>query len=283
MTDRLLLAPVLAEARRQVPGLDMRLLRANSAEARNPGLWAQLAPELGLTADGSGAAAALLAADPAMSVDTLTARYVVLTPAWARAEVNGARLLAAAERLALTPAEQQAVDAVILEIARDFGLEPTAHPAVWQLPEQAPAGAGLAPPDHALGTDLRESITLSGWWLKLFNEFQVLLHGLPANAERAARGLPPVNTLWLHGAGPRPTPTRAWASVHSTDPLLLGLARLAGMARAPITQAALVDARCEGLAEALPGFRGTLRCLGGEAWTLSRWDALRLWRRPTGR
>jgi hypothetical protein len=283
MTGRLLLAPALAEAHRQVPMLADRLCRATPADARSPGLWTQLAPELGLAADGSGAAAALLAADPAISPDSLTARYVALTPAWARAEVNGARLLATAERLALTPAEQQVVDAAVIEIARDFGLEPTAHPAVWQLPEEAPSGAGLAPPDHALGTDLRELITLSGWWLKLFNEFQMTLHGLPANAERAARGLPPVNTLWLHGAGPRPLPTRAWASVYSDDPLLIGLARLAGVARTPITQAALVDARRNGLANVLPGFRGTLRCVSGEAWTLSRWDALRLWRRPTGR
>lgn len=283
MTDRLLLAPALAEAHRQVPTLASRLARATVVAPRSPGLWAQLAPELGLAADGSGAAAARLASDPATAPESLTARYLALTPAWARAEVNGARLLATAERLALTPAEQQAVDHVVIEVARDFDLRPTAHPAVWQLPAQAPEGAGLAPPDHALGTDLRESITLSGWWLKLFNECQVALHGLPANAERAARGLPPVNTLWLHGAGPRPTPTRAWASVHSDDPLLLGLARLAGMARAPITRAALVDVRRDGLAAALPGFRGTLRCSGGEAWTLSRWDALRVWRRPAGR
>lgn len=283
MTGRLLLAPALAEAHRQAPALASRLARATVVAPRSPGLWAQLAPELGLPADGNGAAAALLAADPAIAPDTLTGRYVGLTPAWARAEVNGARLLATSERLALTPADRQAVDAAVTEVARDYGLQPTAKAEVWQLPDQAPAGAGLAPPDHALGTDLRESITLTGWWLKLFSEFQVVLHGLPVNAERAARGLPPVNTLWLHGAGPRPTPARAWASVHSDDPLLLGLARLAGMERAPITQAALVDARRDGLTEALQGFRGTLRCVSGEAWTLSRWDALRVWRKPAGR
>lgn len=283
MTGRLLLAPALAEAHRQAPQLPSRLARATAAAPRSPGLWAQLAPELGLPADASGAAAALLAAHPVTAPESLTGRYVILTPAWARAEVNGARLLATSARLALTPADQQAVDAAVTEVARDFGLQPTTKAEVWQLPDQAPTGAGLAPPDHALGTDLRESITLSGWWLKLFSEFQVVLHGLPVNAERAARGLPPVNTLWLHGAGPRPTPGQAWASVYSDDPLLLGLARLAGMVRAPIARAALVDARHDGLIEALPDFRGTLRCVSGEAWTLSRWDVLRVWRKSTGR
>ncbi|MCU0754632.1 MAG: hypothetical protein MUE46_05845 [Xanthomonadales bacterium] len=283
MADRLLLAPALAEAQRQAPTLTLRLSRATPADPRSPGLWTQLAPELALPADGAGAAAALLAADLSTAPDALTGRYVVLTPAWARAEVNGARLLATAERLALTPTEQRAVDTAIAEIARDFGLAPTARTEVWQLPDAAPAGAGLAPPDHALGTDLREALTLSGWWLKLFSEFQVALHGLTANTERGARGLPPVNTIWLHGGGPRPAPQRHWTRVHSHDPLLLGLARLAGMTPTSRAQAELIDARHDGFATALPGFRGSLRCVSGEAWTLSRWDALRVWRRPKGR
>jgi hypothetical protein len=284
MPSRLLLAPARAEAKRQHPGLDARLIRATPIDARTPGIWAQLAPELGLDADGSGAAAVMLAADPAIELRTLAeSRFVCLTPTWARAEVNGARLLALAESLGPSPTEQQAIDQAVAEVAHDFGLIPTNHASLWQLPATAAPGAGLAPPDHALGTDLREALTLSGWWLKLFTEFQVALHVLPANAVRVARGLPPVNTVWLHGAGGLPEVRRHWASLHSSDPLLLGLARLSGMARAPITKAALIDARHEGLADALAGFRGTLRCVSGEAWTLSRLDAFRIWRRPARR
>lgn len=36
-------------------------------------------------------------------------------------------------------------------------------------------------------------------WRKLLNEIQMVWHSHPVNAERALRGLPPVNNLWLYG------------------------------------------------------------------------------------
>ena len=64
---------------------------------------------------------------------------------------------------------------------------------------------------------------------RLLNEAQMLLHDHPVNAAREERGEPPINSLWLWGAGRRPAAAAArWQSVAADEPLALGLARLAG-------------------------------------------------------
>jgi len=74
--------------------------------------------------------------------------------------------------------------------------------------------------------------------IKLLNEAQMVMHGHAVNAERQASGRPPINSLWLWGAGalpPRGDSTQDGASsgmfdgVWSTQPLALGLARAAGI------------------------------------------------------
>ena len=63
----------------------------------------------------------------------------------------------------------------------------------------------------------------------LLNEVQMLLHGHPVNEAREARGEPPVNSLWLWGAGRAPSRAQGpWQSVCADEPLALGAARLAG-------------------------------------------------------
>lgn len=64
-------------------------------------------------------------------------------------------------------------------------------------------------------------------WVKRLNEAQMLLHGLSANDAREARALPPINSLWLWGAGALPATAKRWVDViHGGDPLLRGLGRL---------------------------------------------------------
>ena len=70
---------------------------------------------------------------------------------------------------------------------------------------------------------------------RLLNEAQMVLHSHPANEAREARGEPPVNSLWLWGAGRLPTVSGTrWHSVSANDPLALGLARAAGLRRRPL-------------------------------------------------
>jgi len=65
---------------------------------------------------------------------------------------------------------------------------------------------------------------------QLVNEAQMLLHSHPVNEAREARGALPVNSLWLWGAGRAPqVNARPWHSVSAADPVVLGLARAAGM------------------------------------------------------
>ena len=75
----------------------------------------------------------------------------------------------------------------------------------------------------------------AGAWRRLINETQVILHNHPVNAAREAAGWPTANSLWPWGAGPLPALAAAPApQLHADQPLALGLARLAGMAAAPL-------------------------------------------------
>lgn len=83
---------------------------------------------------------------------------------------------------------------------------------------------------------------------RLLNEAQMLLHDHAVNAAREARGEPPVNSVWLWGAGRRPAAAACrWQTVAADEPVALGLARLAGArARAlPASAQAWLD-QCPG-------------------------------------
>lgn len=72
-------------------------------------------------------------------------------------------------------------------------------------------------------------------WHSLLNEIQMLLHEHPVNQAREARGEPPVNSVWLWGAGRLPGDATAhWQSVTSDDPLATGFAQIAGLRHRPL-------------------------------------------------
>ena len=76
-------------------------------------------------------------------------------------------------------------------------------------------------------------------WHSMLTEIQMVLHPHPVNAERERRGAPALNSLWLWGAGRAPREAAGpWQSVCADEPLALGLARLAGMARRALPAAA---------------------------------------------
>jgi hypothetical protein len=62
----------------------------------------------------------------------------------------------------------------------------------------------------------------------LLNEVQMVLHEHPVNEAREARGEPPLNSVWLWGAGRSPLGVQAqWQSITADEPIALGLARAA--------------------------------------------------------
>jgi len=65
-------------------------------------------------------------------------------------------------------------------------------------------------------------------WRSLLNEAQIVLTQHPLNAQRARRGLPPVNSVWFWGAGVLPQWVRCgFARIYTNDETATALARLA--------------------------------------------------------
>jgi hypothetical protein len=233
--------------------------------------------------------------------------WVRADPAHVRPDIAGARLLAVGE-LGLSVEAASTLCRALAPLFGDLGMQLSApHPDRWylRLPDGAPTPL-LAPPWRALGEDLRAHLPQgpdAARWRRLQSEAQILLHSHPLNAERAAAGLPAVNSLWFWGAGVRPLRVEARIDrLASEDPLLRALAGAAGIAvdRTVLADAAgrvLVDLRplrdarlleSQWIAPAWDGLRrgriGGLQVLfaDGAAWALSRAAAFAFWRRPVG-
>jgi hypothetical protein len=107
---------------------------------------------------------------------------------------------------------------------------------------------GLAPdptPPLALaGRDVALAMPADTAVHQLLNEAQMVLHAHAVNEAREARGEPAINSLWLWGAGRLASiETPGWHSVSAEEPLVLGLARAAGVRHRtlPATAAAWLE------------------------------------------
>lgn len=77
-------------------------------------------------------------------------------------------------------------------------------PERWYVASTAPVALQARPPRSVAGGGIREQLPQGpdrARWLRWLTEVEFVLHAAPANRERLARGLPPVNSLWLWGAG----------------------------------------------------------------------------------
>jgi hypothetical protein len=107
----------------------------------------------------------------------------------------------------------------------------------------------------------------AGHWHRLGNDLQMLLHGSRVNAERLARGVDAVNSVWFWGAGRLGPPAGGNASkVCSDEPLAQGLALAVG---SELLTGTAFDP------EALAG--GGTRAVIGDGWRASRLDAPQAW------
>ena len=160
--------------------------------------------------------------------------------AWTRADPVHLRILR--ERVLLVPAatfpvSREEADALCDALNRHFAgvLEFRALDAHrWCARLQRDMDLGDEPPLDMAG---REATTRPGD--AMLTEVQMLLHSHPANAAREARGEPPLNSVWLWGAGRLPQDASSrFRSVSSADPFPLGLARLAGAGARPLPASA---------------------------------------------
>ena len=166
--------------------------------------------------------------------DAGTDLWLRADPAHARADINGARLLAYGRALALTREDMQAFLPALRPLFGDAGMALDAPvPDRWYLRLQPGATVPVfSEPEQALGEDLFEHQPqgeAGRRWRALSSEVEITLHNHPQNAVRIARGQAPVNLLWFWGAGKLPTVVRGeFAQVATDDEILDALAHAAG-------------------------------------------------------
>jgi len=252
-------------------------------------------------------------ADSTLAVAAITREYIAhdagahiwlsADPAWVQPEMNGVRLLACGQ-LQLTMDEALAFADALRPAFDDAGMElEITTPDRWhlRLPSNTPL-PNFAAPEQALGEDLSQHLPQGAEgkrWRLLLNDIQVLLHQHPLNVARRARGLAPVNSVWLWGGGSLPVPLISELSgVISDDLLLTALATRAGIKVLPRTEQNVAGAANGWLIDLqdlpfseiestwLPVIEALTRrqplrlhFANGERWQCKPWHRWRLWRR----
>lgn len=206
-------------------------------------------------------------------------------------------------------------DAMVAELRAAFpelDLRRGAYPGRWYLRRNADL-PGIAPSVQCLqGRSLSPHLPQAREhrvWRQYLNALQMALHAHPANASRAARGLPPVNGVWICGGGDAAVPSKAaptdpQVKCFGNDALLAGIAALRGM---PWRAALPLDGEASGAAVMVAG-RGLAPITnerdidlaefdrtrlvakmqagavvihaGAHSWRLSRFARLRFWAAP---
>jgi len=201
--------------------------RTSSAESKPVELWLQ--EEFGLEGEALAAGALTAAAaggDPGKDC-------------WGRADPVHLRLMR--DRLIVVPSAAFALSReeaeALVETLNGHFIDRLSfrafEPERWCVRLERHFAFDAAPPLEVAGRDVDLTLRIGGEagrrWGTLLNEVQMLLHAHPVNRAREARGELAVNSLWLWGVGAAPqVPPSRWQSVSASDPVALGLARLAG-------------------------------------------------------
>lgn len=172
--------------------------------------------------------------------DAALSAWLRADPAYVRPDINGARLLAYGDALALKQEEVAELLRPLRPLFGDSGFTLDAPtPSHWylRLPREARLPA-FTSPDEALGADLFEHLPEGPEgrrWRTLLSEAQVILHNHPVNERRVAAGKPPVNSLWFWGASALPDHvTTSHSAVFSDDEAIRAFAAAAKAAAMPL-------------------------------------------------
>ncbi|HZE60876.1 MAG TPA: hypothetical protein VE085_09985 [Burkholderiales bacterium] len=230
-----LLAPGLfaAPGGLRLPSLELLLARGRCTSAGSQGVeaWLQEAFEL---EDGPLAAGALTLFGASGEPGE---RF------WVRADPVHLRLMR--DRLVLVPAaalriQRNEAEALCDALNRHFSAQldfQAIDPQRWVASTPEEFALEAKPPLELAGRDVAAALPTTT--SKLLNEAQMVLHANPVNEARESRGEPPVNSVWLWGAGRMPAvSSKRWQSVTADDPLALGLARAAGVRHRPLPASA---------------------------------------------
>lgn len=225
-----LVIPALFQSGAAAPALEMLLARGRRSESAPSSQedWISGAfglPEMPLPA---GALTAL-----ACGLEPGAAHWMRADPVHLRADRDRV-LLFPAGAFGLAPEEAEALAAALnAHYAGQFTLH-ALRPDAWCLQGGSEIPVSARPPVEITGRSVDAELPDKRWHAML-NEIQMAMYQHPVNTAREARGDPVVNGLWLWGAGRLPAAARcAWQSVSADDPVVLGLAQLAGVRhRAP--------------------------------------------------
>lgn len=222
------------------PAMELLLARARGSRRPQATLEQWLARAFGLP-DAPLAAGALTAlaagTDPGEDV------WLRADPVHLQAGLDSLVLVPGAG-LAIAPEEAHALaEAVNRHFAGAFELV-VAQPGCWALRAAGEVALQARSPLELAGRDVNANLPAgadSARWHAILNEVQMLLHDQPLNTARAIT----VNSLWFWGAGRLPREARGpWQSVTAADPVVAGLARLAGMRHQPVAAGASAWLAC---------------------------------------
>jgi len=158
-------------------------------------------------------------------------------------KVHGDRLiLADASRLAVTENEARGFIAALNAQFAPEGIEFTApHPQRWYVCIANEPRMRTTPTTEVAGRNVDTFLPTGddgARWRKIFNEAQMLLHTLPGNEAREARGALTVNSVWFWGAGRARPLTSPYDAMWTNHPLPTGLAAAASSVVHPLPSSA---------------------------------------------
>jgi hypothetical protein len=211
----------------RLPALELLLARGRGEHADPLSLEAWLADKFGLGEDPLPAGAITL---EATGNAERGASWLRADPVHLRLERDCVRLIPGVA-CAISGDEAQAYVAALNRHFDGRYFFVAAHPEQWCLRIDIDEALDAAPLLEFAAHQVDASLP-GGKWNPLLNEIQMALHDHPANAARELRGAPPVNSVWLWGAGRLPEAVSGpWHSLTCDDALAAGFAQLAGIRR----------------------------------------------------
>jgi hypothetical protein len=122
------------------------------------------------------------------------------------------------DALAITQSESDALFDAVAELWVGTGISALSlNQTQWRI------WLPVAPVLNSISPRAIAGLALADWWSqheslrgwrKLLNEIQMVWHAHPVNLARTARGLPPINSLWLYGGA------KGWKPSTADSPLL---------------------------------------------------------------
>jgi hypothetical protein len=211
-----------------VPTLERLLGRGERRplDATSPEAWLAARHGYGVAPPFAALAALAAGIDPGHATWT-AADPVHLRPQGAELFLTGGR------HLGITPDEASACVAALDRFFADDGIRfRQLTPERWVATGAGALAAETAPPSLAHGRSVDALLPTGAGarlWTQRFNEAQMILHPLPINEAREARGRLAINSVWFWGAGvATPPPARPFAAVYADSLEARGLAKASG-------------------------------------------------------